>query len=317
MAVTINRSGILDTVQDLGRYGYRALGINPGGVMDRSAVRIINVLLGNEENSAVLEMHFPAAILIFETETLFAVGGADLGAELDGSPVPNWRVTKAPTGAELRFRKKSLGNRTYLAIRGGFEIKPWLGSASTNLFANAGGFHGRALRAGDVVNSGASDAPVGSYPAAGPGIIPGYRSSPTLRVTAAPESDLLTAQSANALFTSEFNIGSGSNRMGFRLEGPRLKLLAETELVSSAVNFGTVQLLPDGNPVVLMADAQTAGGYPRIANVIAADLPVAAQLGPGDTVRFTEISPEEAVAASRRFERDLCFLRMGIKLGRH
>jgi antagonist of KipI len=316
MAIRIEKAGMLDTVQDLGRTGFRSLGINPGGAMDRSAMRVANLLVGNSDRAAVIETHFPAPRFLFEETVAFSVTGADLAAELNGSEIRTWSSYRAAEGDVLRFQARRRGSRSYIAVRGGFEADRWLGSESTNLFAKAGGYRGRPLKSGDSLSINKTEGSDHWLPAAGPGIIPGYSSAPSLRVTAAPESDLLSAQSVNRFFTSDFSIGRGSNRMGYRLEGPPLGLVDDIELVSSPVNFGTVQLLPDGNPVILMADAQTTGGYPRIASVIAADLPLAAQLGAGDAVRFKEVSATEAEAAALRFERDLCFLKMGIRLGR-
>lgn len=299
-------------MQDLGRTGYRALGINTNGVMDIVAARIINTLLRNAENEAVLEMHFPAAEITFEAECTFAIGGADFAAELNGTPVSNWGSKAAKAGDRLRFIERRSGNRAYLAVAGGFEIREWLGSGSTNLTAGTGGIDGRRLAAGDAI--GLKSPCVLKPKTVGPSIVPRYSRFPTVRVVAGGEFDLLTAVSEREFLSGGFTLTKDSNRMGYRLAGEPLHLLHAKEMVSAAVSFGTIQLLPDGQLIVLMADHQTSGGYPRVANVISADLPLLAQLGPGDGVSFHLVSIEEAENASIRFERELCYLRLGARM---
>ncbi|HUF03614.1 MAG TPA: biotin-dependent carboxyltransferase family protein [Aridibacter sp.] len=313
MSLKITRAGILDTVQDLGRTGYRALGVNPGGAADRDAVRILNTLLGNDENAAGVEMHFPAANIEFEDDAVIAIGGAHFRPELKGVAVQKWTSVLAKKGETLNFTGRKYGARCYLAVRGGIETEQWLGSASTNLFVKAGGAGGRKLEKGDVLSVGgkATDGPVGL--SAGRTLTDRFLLEPMLRVTEGPEHHLLTAVSANAFETGEFEVRSDSNRMGIRLEGPPLHTVDEIDLVSSAVAPGTVQLLPDGSAVILGADSQTTGGYPRIARIIAADLSIAAQVSTGDRVRFRLVPLEEAYAAMCSFERDLSFLRLGLR----
>lgn len=312
MTLLIRNPGILTTVQDLGRVGSRSLGINPNGVMDRTAARLINILLGNDENEAVLEMHFPAAEIEFNVECSFAIGGADLSANLNENPVTNWSSFTARKGDVLRFTKPLSGTRAYFAVKNGFAIDEWLGSRSTNLVAAAGGFEGRKLKSGDRIDL--REPGVVNPHTIGPSILPKYSRFPTVRVVASGEFDLLTAISERTFLNDGFTITKHSNRMGYRLSGPSLHLLHKKEMVSAAVTFGTIQLLPDGQLILLMADHQTAGGYPRIANVISADLPLLAQLGPNDGVSFHQVSIDEAERVSSIFESDLCRLRTGIRL---
>ncbi len=152
MSIFIKKSGILTTVQDLGRNGFRRFGINPNGAMDTQAVRLINILLGNDESEAVLEMHFPAPIIEFEENAIIALGGADFGAEINGQPIENWRPFYVEKGNVLSFKSKIFGSRAYLAVKSGFELEKWLGSFSTNLRAEIGGFEGRALRENDRIS---------------------------------------------------------------------------------------------------------------------------------------------------------------------
>lgn len=316
MSIIINKPGILDTFQDLGRNGFRKLGINPNGAMDKTTLRLINILLGNDENEAVLEMHFPASEIRFDEDIMFAIGGADFEARLNNEPIENWKVHTAKKDSIIKFYKKSLGNRCYLAIKDGFKLKKWLNSSSTNLTAEIGGFKGRKLKKGDEIAFNKSlstlDSPLSTLKI-GQSLIPFYSPFPTVRIIAGAEYQDLTALSEQEFLSQDFSISANSNRMGFRLEGKPLHLLNDKELVSSAVNFGTLQLLPDGQIIILMADHQTTGGYPRIAHIIERDLPLAAQLGVGDGIGFHIISVKEAENLKVEFEKDLSFLKMGVR----
>jgi antagonist of KipI len=315
MSILLRKSGILTTVQDLGRNGFRHLGINPNGAMDKTAVRLINVLLGNSENEAVLEMHFPAPEIVFNEAAFFALGGADFAPELDGKLIENWQIHFAEKGSTLKFGEKKFGNRVYLAIRNGFKIEKTLTSSSTNLIAKFGGFEGRKLQNGDEIefNSAFQIAQFASKAKISNSLIPFYSRFPTVRIVAGAEFENLTALSEQNFLKTDFAISQDSNRMGFRLQGKPIHLLNQKELVSSAVNFGTIQLLPDGQMIILMADHQISGGYPRIANIISQDLPLVAQLGANDKIAFHLISIEDAENLLLDFERELNLLKIGVK----
>ncbi len=315
MSILINKAGILTTVQDLGRNNYRRFGINQNGAMDKIAVRLINSLLANDENEAVLELHFPASEILFEETAVFALGGANFSAKLNGKTVENWRICLAEKGSTLKFEQKVFGNRAYLAIKGGFKVKKWLKSASTNLKAKIGGFEGRKLQLGDRIlfNSKFKIQNSKSKTKISNSLIPFYSKFPTVRVVAGAEFDDFTAFSQQNFLKETFTITQNSDRMGFRLQDAPLFLQNPKELVSSAVNFGTIQLLPDGQLIVLMADHQTSGGYPRIANVISMDLPLVAQLGANDKAAFHLISLEEAENLLVKFEKDLNLLKIAAK----
>ena len=316
MSVTILKSGILTTVQDLGRVNFRRFGINPNGVMDITAARLINILLGNQENQSVLEIHFPAPEILFEDKTYFSLGGADFSANLNEKTIENWRPYFAEKNDVLHFTEKKSGNRAYLSIKGGFEIEKWLGSASTNLTAKIGGFGGRALQKGDKLffKQQSTDYTQRTNIKISGSLIPFYTRFPTVRVIEGAEFELLTIKSREIFLNENFTISQNSDRMGFRLQGEPIYLSDNKELVSSAVNFGTIQLLPDGQLIVLMADHQTSGGYPRIANVISADLPLLAQLGANDKVAFHLISTEEAENLIIEFEKNLNLLKIAVNL---
>ncbi len=314
MSILVQKSGLLATIQDLGRTGFRRFGINPNGAMDKTAVRLINVLLGNDENEAVLEIHYPAPRLLFEEDTIIALGGADFGAKLDGEPIENWRPYFVEKNQTLIFMRKIFGNRAYLSIKGGFQVEKWLGSASTNLTAEIGGFEGRSLQKNDrlIFNSGFLIQDSKFLYKISKSLIPHYSSFPIIRVIAGAEYEQMTALSKENFLRQDFIIRNDSNRMGFRLNGEPLYLLAKIELVSSALDFGTVQFLPDGQLIILMADHQTSGGYPRVAHVVSTDLPILAQLGANDKVGFEIILLEEVERLLLEFEKDLNLLRIGV-----
>ncbi len=312
MSLLIKKSGILTTIQDLGRNGFRKFGINPNGVMDCAAVRLINILLGNDDDAAVLEMHFPAPEILFEAAAQFALGGANFGAESGGEAIQNWRVHRAEKGSVLKFGEKISGNRAYLSVKDGFKIEEILNSKSTNLTAKFGGFEGRKLQNGDRIEFNHKSQIANRKSQIANSLIPFYTRFPTVRVIAGAEFENLTALSEQNFLKTDFTVSQNSDRMGFRLQGEPLYLLDKTELISSAVNFGTIQLLPDGQMIILMADHQTSGGYPRIANVIPTDLPLLAQLGVNDKIAFHLVSIQEAENLMFEFERDLCFLKTAV-----
>lgn len=314
MSILVEKSGVLSTIQDLGRTKFRRFGINPNGAMDKTVVRLINILLGNDEAEAVLEMHFPAPKFVFETAAVIALGGADFGAKIDDKRIENWRPFYVGKNQTLTYTGKISGSRAYLSVKGGFATEKWLGSASTNLIAEVGGLKGRKLQSSDRLFFNSALRILSSrfkYKIAGK-LTPRYSSFPTVRVIAGAELERLTALSEQNFLEGIYAISNDSNRMGFRLKSEPLYLLDKIELVSSAVDFGTIQLLPDGQLIILMADAQTSGGYTRIAHVVSTDLPVLAQLGAGDKVNFELISIEEAENLTLEFERDLNLLKIGV-----
>jgi antagonist of KipI len=313
MSVQILKSGILTTIQDLGRHGFRRYGINPSGVMDEAAARLINILLGNDENEAVLEMHFPAAEILFEKDLYFALGGADFSAKLNDEPLENWRVFFAKKNSILRFSKKKAGNRAYFSVKSGFKIEELFGSASTNLAAKLGGFYGRNLQKGDkLFFKNQRPKTKDRSQKISNSLIPFYSPFPTVRIIAGAEFELLTERGRKNFLKENFTISQNSDRMGFCLQGASVRLSKTEEILSSAVNFGTIQLLPDGQMIILMADHQTSGGYPRIANAISVDLPLLAQLGANDKVAFHLVSVEEAENIALEFEKNLNLLKIAV-----
>ncbi len=310
MALILTKEGLFTSVQDLGGAGSRRFGIQPRGVMDRTAARLINLLLGNDDEAKVLEFHFPAPELLFETACRFSLGGADLSPELDGEPIANWASYEARESQVLRFRDKSLGSRCYLAVAGGLRIDEPHGPAFTT----------RPLKKGqrlliDSPPSGRSEIPRRRLLSRT--LLPAYNPFPTVRVIPGAEFSLLEDKSRSVFETAGFTLTNGSDRMGFRLSGPSLTLTRQTEMVSAAVNFGTIQLLPDGQMIILMADHQTTGGYPHIGHVISVDLPLAAQLGAGDKIAFKLVDIDEAERLSHDLEANLRRLNTAAGFGRY
>jgi antagonist of KipI len=303
--------GLLTTVQDGGRHGWQQAGVRVGGALDALALRVANLLVGNAGGAAGLEATLRGPTLVAERDVLLALGGADLGATLDGAPVPPWKPFLARAGATLALGAATPGHpcRAYLAVAGGVDVPEVLGGRGTDLRGGFGGLEGRALRAGDVLPLGAASAvgarvaaelrahgPVARW-GAGREVHPAYGEEPTLRFLPGVEAAHFTEASHEALVSERFTVGPQSDRMGYRLQGPALQLRAPREAVSSPVAAGTVQVPPGGAPIVLLADRQTVGGYPRVAQVVTADLPLLAQLPPGAALRFREVSLVEAEGA--------------------
>lgn len=315
MSLRFLNDSILTTVQDLGRQGFRSLGINLNGAMDRKATRLINILLQNNEAEAVLEIHFPAPKILFEAAAVITLGGADFAAQIDENKILNWRPYLVEKGQILSFPRRVSGNRAYLGVGGGFEIADWLKSKSTNLKAGIGGFEGRRLLKNDrlVFKTKFKQQRTKFDYFAASDLTPQYSNVPPIRFIQGAEWENLSQESQESFLSRVFLISLNSDRMGFRLKGDPLYLSRKVELVSSAVDFGTIQLLPDGQLIILMADHQTTGGYPRIAHICAEDLPLVAQLGAEDSLYFKMISVEEAENLTVSFEKNLNLLRTAVK----
>ncbi len=306
MHLEILKPGLLSTIQDLGRYGYQKDGIIVSGAMDTVAHRIANILIGNYENEATIEATLTGPTIRFASPALIAVTGGNLSPEINGEAMGMWRPVYVEAGSILSFQKPVTGCRTYIAVAGGFAIPEVLKSKSTYLRAGLGGYQGRALQADDLIPLNPSadttapqlrqnhDSFTQTTWALAPQLYPTYEEQPIIRVVHGPEYELFSEASKKELWEQEFQVTMNSDRMGFRLSGPVLSLAEPTELISSAVTFGTMQVPAGGEPIILMADHQTTGGYPRIAQVITADLPVLAQVLPGKSIKFQEVTLEQA-----------------------
>ncbi len=330
MCIRVIRPGLLTTIQDLGRFGVQQYGVIVSGAMDSVALRVTNLLVENEQNDAALEITLSGPSLRFEQDALIAIGGGDLSPCIDGQPVPASCPVWIRNGSVLDFGAPASGCRAYLAVSGGFDVPIVMGSRSTYLRAQLGGFDGRPLKKGDLLKLRpalfranrlrhrlSESAGVQSILAANWSVgsaLPGYVNDPTIRVMLGSHHDWLTEESRVKFFSEEFKVTSQSDRMGYRLAGHPIQLSEPRELISEAVTAGTVQIPPDGQPIVLLADHPTTGGYAKIAQVATVDLSLLAQVKPGARIRFRAISVEDAQDLYRRQEAMLRKLECGIAL---
>jgi antagonist of KipI len=320
---------MLSTLQDRGRYGFQHLGVPVSGAMDFFSHRIANILVDNDADEATLEITLLGPRLRFDDEALIALCGADLSPAIDGIPVPEGKPVRVRAGAVLDFGACVAGCRACLAIHGGFDVPVVMGSRSTYETAGLGGLHGRALRQHDVLPVGpakASPYPGLALELAGssqPFCAPKWsvnqhieklgRSPQIVRIVAGRHWDAFPAAARTALTDSGFRVAADSNRMGCRLEGPGILADGALEILSEAVTFGTIQIPASGQPIVLMADRQTVGGYPKIAEVIGVDLHLLAQLRPGDQLRFELVSLAQAQALWLKREQEIITIRAAVE----
>jgi biotin-dependent carboxylase-like uncharacterized protein len=307
-AVTVIKPGMLTTIQDVGRWGFQARGVPVAGPMDPVSHRLANALVGNGRDAALLEVTLVGPELVFDDERLVAVAGAEFDLSLDGRPVPSRAPFTVAAGSHLRFGARRLGARAYLAVSGGITVAPTLGSRSTHLVSAMGGVAGRALMAGDRLPLGDPARPQGLAlaPQAAVVALPGHRA--TVRVLPGPQVDYFSPDALDVLQSAPYLVGHHSDRMGFRLDGPRLTHARGADIISDATPLGALQVPASGQPILLMADRQTTGGYPKIATVIAADMTIAGQLAPADTISFVVCTPHDALTALIAQERALMAL---------
>jgi len=287
------KPGFLTTLQDLGRPGFQRFGVSPGGAMDTLALRVANRLVGNSEGCVSLEITVQGPDLRVLHDCLVAVTGGNLSPFLESEPVSLWRSVRLNKGQNVSFGERISGARSYLSIAGGFAIPRVLGSHSTDLQSRFGGLEGRRLLRGDILFQSDPGKPPKRLGRATRDVLNEYQDPFCLRVLEGPQAQLVSPASMQQFLTSEYVVTPASNRVGYRLQGPPISAV-QSEIISDAVPLGAIQVLPNGQPVVLMADRQTVGGYPKIATLISADIPKAAQLTIGDRVRFKTITLEEA-----------------------
>jgi biotin-dependent carboxylase-like uncharacterized protein len=301
LVVHVVKPGLLTTVQDRGRCGFQALGVSVAGPMDPTSHRLANAMAGNIGDAAALEVTAIGPELLFEESRLVAIAGAAFEVFLDGRLVPSAGALAVSAGSTLRFGRRLRGTRAYVAVAGGIDTPKVLGSRATHLPSAMGGLNGRALRIGDRLPCGlarqrpAPDNDCQTLPDGAATRLPDGRA--TLRVLAGPQADRFSAGALDALQSGPYKIANNSNRMGFRLEGPRLAHAHGADVISDATPLGVVQVPASGEPILLMADRQTTGGYAKLATVIAADIGLAGQLGPGDTIEFAVCTLRDAMAA--------------------
>lgn len=286
--ILVLKSGWLTTIQDLGRHGHQHYGVSVSGAMDSFSMIVANRQVGNPDQAAVLELTLKGPELLFKQDTVIAITGADISPTLDGRNMPMWRSMLIPRGGQLRFGMPRAGARAYLAIAGGIDVPLVLGSRATHYASETGGLHGRPLTQGDVLRGGKPalliTQPIGTeFPAP---LRPRYERAATLRIIPGPQQMFFEKHSLTTLTQSPYTVSPQSNRMGYRLAGPKIAQKDTVAFISDGTATGSLQVPSDGQPILLMADRQTTGGYPKIAVVISADLPLAAQLAPGDRIRF-------------------------------
>ncbi len=313
MCIRIEVPGPLTTVQDLGRVGHMHSGFQQSGAMDWYAASLANILCGNDVNSAVLEMTLGGITCRFLEPVVFALCGADMSAVLDGAAVPMQQAVLAPAGSLLKMGIAQTGCRTYMAVSGGLDVPLIMGSRSTNLRCRLGGFAGRSLQAGDVLSVLPSVSLVSGScvpcekPAHGEALI---------RAVPGPQNDYFTKNGIQTFFTEAYTVTPASDRMGMKLSGPAPQAVSGTDIISDGIALGSVQIPAGGQPIILLSDRQTVGGYAKIATVIKADLPRLAQLRPGDTIRFVKTGRKEALSALNKMRERLTDIQAQIQMQR-
>lgn len=309
--------GLLTTVQDLGRRGHRAIGVPLGGALDRFSLRAANALVGNADDAAALEFTLTGPTLRFQNDVVIALCGGRFEVQVEDLALPMWRPLRLGAGTVLRIGRMQRGARGYLAVAGGIDVPTVLDGRGCLPGSGWPGLAGRALQEGDQLRLRGMSLVGRSWPRADIGVRMARwwaNPAPILELDQPAEISLLPARDSVAdselLFDIAWRVSARSNRMGLRLEGPTLELLEPAPTLSEPVVPGTLQLPPEGGPILLMADAQTVGGYPRIGHAARADLPRLAQLAPGESLRFVLGSQETAVERLRQMERHLQKLRL-------
>ena len=336
--IHVQTPGMFTTVQDLGRYGYGPLGVSPSGAADPISLRIGNLLVGNPENTAALEMTLLGGTFLFPDGGVIALAGADFGPALSNptrqggdvllgrdpflssptrqggdtsappsgnAPIPMYAACNIQPGQILKTGPSRNGARCYLCVAGGIAVRPLLGSASTHILTGLGGFEGRALRKGDVLEVGQGRALPGRSSTVE--ILNKLAPRKTLRTTIAPQTDWFSADSLRHFYEGIYTVSEESNRMGLRLHGPAIGVPQtnaphQGQMTSEGVSLGAIQIPAGGEPIILFVEQQTTGGYPKIANIISADLSSVGQLRPRDQIRFELVTPEAARALIREQE---------------
>lgn len=315
MGIRVLSPGPLTTVQDGGRYGYQQYGFTPAGAMDMRALRLGNLLVGNDENEAALEMTMLGASFAFNTAVVVAVTGADMQPMLcDVMRMPMNTAFPVQPGQTLSFGMARDGCRCYLAVAGGLDIPVVMGSRATHIKSGIGGLGGRALKAGDelpLLKPRKHVAWVGRKP------VPyaPYGSHAIIRVVPGPQQDYFTQEGIETFYSQPYTVTSQSDRMGYKLDGPAIAHAQGADIISDAIVFGSVQVPSGGKPIIMMADRQTSGGYAKIATVCAVDLPLLAQCRPGDTLHFQAVTVRMAQRLLRRQEKALIRLEKRLRLG--
>ena len=315
MSMEILSPGLLSTIQDLGRFGYQASGFAPTGAADTLSMKRANALVGNEPGEAVLEMMLLGVTARFHTACVIALTGADMAPKINGSDVENGAALRVDAGDVLELSGTRDGMGCYLAVAGGFDIPLVMGSRSTGMRFGVGGFKGRKLMRGDVIRLRAPATDLSEIECRRLPSRPVFSRHVVLRAVPGPQDDMFSEEELNGFFSLPYSVTNATDRMGIRLEGKPIVSKNTSDIISDGTVFGAVQVPSGGQPIILMADRQTTGGYAKIATVITADLPRAAQMRPGNTVRFMRVSVEQAqeilAAANKNYEEEYRLLNGG------
>jgi len=290
------KSGIFDTIQDLGRYGYQQFGMPVSGAMDSYALRIGNRILGNKENEAGIELSSPGLFLEVLSRTVIAIAGANFNSAINNLPVPMWEALEVKKGDKISFNQIKKGSRSYLLVAGGIKVPCLLGSKSTYIRAKIGGLKGRSLKRSDIIHIGNPEKKlqdvigrkVTSHD------IPDYHEENEIRVILGPQDDYFSETSLSTFLNSFYEITVNSDRMGYRLKGPKIESKNGSDIITDGIPPGSIQVPRNGMPIVMLADRQTTGGYAKIATVISVDIDKFAQIKPGNKIRFRKVDLEEA-----------------------
>jgi antagonist of KipI len=310
-SIKIVNPGLFTLVEDSGRYGYQQYGVPVSGVMDTFSHRISNILVGNDESEAVLEVTMMGPHIEFSSQTVIAVTGGNLSPELNGVAIPMWESVLVQKGDRLTFRGLKSGCRSYIAFSGGINVPRVMESKSTYTRGNIGGYEGRALKSGDVLEIGppAESLPKLSGRKVPREFIPVYPGTIELRVTMGPQDDHFTPEGIQTFLSGTYDVTNEFDRMGYRLAGEKITHVKGGDIISDGIAMGAVQVPGHGQPIIMLADRQTTGGYTKIANVIWADLPKIAQAKPGDKIRFSKVSVLKAQQLLREMEERVLSIR--------
>ncbi|WP_446897093.1 biotin-dependent carboxyltransferase family protein [Clostridium sp. LBM24168] len=330
MSITVLTPGLLTTIQDCGRYGYQKYGVIVSGAMDVYSMRLANIVVGNDENEGTLEITLMGPSLKITKGNLISITGADISPEIKGKRVPMGRPIYLNEDSVLKFGRCSAGCRCYLSVAGGFDVPVFMGSRSTYIRANIGGKEGRTLKKCDILKVGKKselslsiidklkEFDKGEHFIAAKwyvkNFIPEGTNETVIRVFEDRQFNYVKGDSIRKFFSSCFSIDVKSDRMGYRLKGPKIEFEKSIEMISGEVSFGTVQIPPDGNPIILLADRATAGGYPKIAHVISHDIQKLVQLKPSDKVKFKKITLKEAESLYLNREKYIEELKKSVRL---
>lgn len=300
MGIRINQPGLLTTIQDFGRTGFQKFGISPSGAMDRRALAIANLLVGNRAGEAGLEMTMVGASIEFTVPNLVAVTGGNFTPTLNGASVPMYAAFPVNAGDTLAFGMAQSGCRCYVSFAGGLDVPVVMGSKSTNLKCKIGGFEGRKLKMGDEISF---TSPTAYKPDLNKRFLE-YRepkeNEVTLRVVLGPQEDYFTEAGIRTFLQETYTVTNRSDRMGCSLEGPKVEYKTKADIISDGIPLGAVQIPSGGKPIIMLSDRQTTGGYAKIATVVSTDLSLFVQRKAGDKIHFQKVSMREAQAVNRR-----------------